>query len=54
MVYDAIVVGSGPGGGIAAYALASRGLKVALVEAGKRLVPGTIANRIISLLSAVA
>lgn len=40
MVYDAIVVGSGPGGGIAAYALASRGLKVALVEAGKRLVPG--------------
>jgi len=40
MVYDAIVVGSGPGGGIAAYALCQRGLKVALVEAGRRLVPG--------------
>ncbi len=40
MVYDAIVVGSGPGGGIAAYSLAAQGLKVALVEAGRRLVPG--------------
>lgn len=40
MVYDAIVVGSGPGGGIAAYSLAVQGLKVALVEAGRRLVPG--------------
>ncbi len=40
MVYDAIVVGSGPGGGIAAYALASQGLRVALVEAGRRLVAG--------------
>lgn len=40
MVYDAIVVGSGPGGGIAAYSLASRGLKVALIEAGRRLVAG--------------
>lgn len=40
MTYDAIVVGSGPGGGIAAYSLATQGLKVALVEAGRRLVPG--------------
>ena len=38
--YDAIVVGSGPGGGIATYALAAAGLKVALVEAGPRLTAG--------------
>ena len=38
--YDVIVVGSGPGGGIATYALATGGLKVALVEAGPRLRAG--------------
>ncbi len=38
--FDVIVVGSGPGGGIATYALATAGLKVALVEAGSRLVAG--------------
>ncbi len=40
MRYDAIVVGSGPGGGIAAYSLAAQGLSVALVESGGRLLPG--------------
>lgn len=33
-VYDAIIVGSGAGGGMAAYMLANAGLSVALVEAG--------------------
>ena len=35
--FDVIVVGSGPGGGIASYALARAGLQVGLVEAGPRL-----------------
>ena len=38
--YDVCIVGSGPGGGIATYALAKAGLKVALVEAGPRLRAG--------------
>ena len=33
-VYDAIIVGSGAGGGMAAHELANAGLKIALVEAG--------------------
>jgi choline dehydrogenase-like flavoprotein len=36
-VYDAIVVGSGAAGGMAAHVLTSHGLKVLLLEAGARL-----------------
>lgn len=39
-VFDVCIVGSGPGGGIATYALAKAGLKVALVEAGPVLRAG--------------
>ena len=35
--YDAIVVGSGAAGGMAAHVLTSHGLKVLLLEAGKKL-----------------
>jgi len=36
-VYDAIVVGSGAAGGMAAYVLTSHGMKVLLLEAGKKI-----------------
>lgn len=42
--FDVCIVGSGPGGGIAAYALASAGVRVALVEAGSRLRAGVDYN----------
>lgn len=35
--YDAIVVGSGAAGGMAAYVLTSHGMKVLMLEAGKKL-----------------
>jgi choline dehydrogenase-like flavoprotein len=38
--YDAVIVGSGAGGGMAAYVLANAGLKVALLEAGPMYDPG--------------
>jgi choline dehydrogenase-like flavoprotein len=38
-VFDAIVVGSGATGGWAAKELTEAGLRVALVEAGRNLVP---------------
>ena len=36
-VYDAIVVGSGAAGGMAAHVLTSQGMKVLMLEAGKKL-----------------
>ncbi|HEY8969502.1 MAG TPA: FAD-binding protein, partial [Puia sp.] len=37
--YDAVIVGSGAGGGMAAYVLAHAGLSVALLEAGPEFDP---------------
>ncbi len=37
--YDAVIVGSGAGGGMAAYTLANAGLKVCLIEAGPMFDP---------------
>lgn len=39
--YDAIIIGSGAGGGMAAYVLANAGLKVCLIEAGPMYDPRT-------------
>ena len=37
--YDAVIIGSGAGGGTAAHVLTAKGLKVALLEAGPMLDP---------------
>jgi len=37
ITYDAIVVGSGAAGGMAAHVLTSHGMQVLLLEAGKKL-----------------
>src|SRR5579872_5740986 len=37
LTYDAVVVGSGAAGGMAAHVLTSHGMKVLLLEAGRKL-----------------
>ena len=44
--YDAVIVGSGAGGGMAAYVLAKAGLKVCLFEAGPMFDPAKNSNQL--------
>jgi choline dehydrogenase-like flavoprotein len=44
--YDAVIVGSGAGGGMAAFVLANEGLKVCLLEAGPMFDPKTDSNQL--------
>ncbi len=44
--YDAVIVGSGAGGGMAAYVLANAGLKVCLIEAGAYYDPQKNVNQL--------
>src|SRR5258706_3792266 len=37
VTYDAVVVGSGAAGGMAAHVLTSQGMKVLMLEAGKKI-----------------
>jgi choline dehydrogenase-like flavoprotein len=44
--YDAVIIGSGAGGGMAAYVLANAGLNVCLLEAGPMYDPKTDSNQL--------
>ena len=44
--YDAVIVGSGAGGGMAAYVLSNAGLKVCLIEAGPMFDPAKDSNQL--------
>src|SRR5215467_10426463 len=44
--YDAVIVGSGAGGGMASFVLANAGLKVCLIEAGPMFDPKTDSNQL--------
>ncbi|MES1219211.1 MAG: FAD-binding protein, partial [Bacteroidota bacterium] len=44
--YDAVIVGSGAGGGMAAYVLANAGLKICLIEAGPMYDPAKNSNQL--------
>lgn len=44
--YDAVIVGSGAGGGMAAYVLSKAGLKVCLLEAGPMFDPAKDSNQL--------
>jgi choline dehydrogenase-like flavoprotein len=44
--YDAVIVGSGAGGGMATYVLANAGLKVCLIEAGPMFDPAKDSNQL--------
>ena len=44
--YDAVIIGSGAGGGMATYVLAKAGLKVCLIEAGPMFDPAKNSNQL--------